>query len=90
MLSSGAFKGFADHCELHNDELPSSVDNTGYSKLIRRPSRHALHYATGVGADYNLPGVTQPVVAYGAMVDATFPSAITQRFETNLQSPLRS
>lgn len=82
-----AFKGFADHCEFHNDELPSSVDNTGYSKLIRRPSRHAST-ATAVAADYNLPGTTQPVVAYGAMVDASFPFAITQRFETNLQVSL--
>ena len=82
-----AFKGFADHCEFHNDELPSSVDNTGYSKLIRRPSRHAST-ATGVAADYSLPGVTQPVVGYGAMADASFPFAITQRFETNLQVSL--
>lgn len=82
-----AFKGFADHCEFHNDELPSSVDRTGYSKLIRRPSRHKST-ATAVAADYSLPGVTQPVVAYGAMVDAAFPFAITQRFETNLQVSL--
>lgn len=82
-----AFKGFADHCEFHNDELPSSVDNTGYSKLIRRPSRHVAK-ATGVNADYSLPDVTQPVVGYGAMVDASFPFAITQRFETNLQVSL--
>lgn len=82
-----AFKGFADHCEFHNDELPSSVDRTGYSKLIRRPSRHAST-ATAVGADFNLPDVTRPVVAYGAMVDASFPFAITQRFETNLQVSL--
>lgn len=82
-----AFKGFADHCEFHNDELPSAVDNTGYSKLIRRPSRHKTT-ASGVATDYSLPGVTQPTVGYGAMVDATFPFAITQRFETNLQVSL--
>lgn len=82
-----AFKGFADHCEFHNDELPSSVDNTGYSKLIRRPSK-VQSQATAVAADYNLPGVTQPIVAYGSMVDAAFPFAITQRFETNLQVSL--
>ena len=82
-----AFSGFADHCEFHNDELPSSVDNTGYSKLIRRPSRHATT-ASAVAQDFNLPGVTQPTVAYGAMVDASFPFAITQRFETNLEVSL--
>lgn len=82
-----AFKGFAEHLEFHNDELPSAVDNTGYSKLIRRPSRHASTM-TAVNADYSLPGVTQPTVAYGAMVDASFPFTITQRFETNLQVSL--
>lgn len=82
-----AFKGFSDHCEFHNNELPSSVDRTGYSKLIRRPSRHKSTMVD-VGGDYNLPGVDQPVVAYGAMADATFPFAITKRFETNLQVSL--
>lgn len=79
-----AFGGFADHLEFHNDELPSAVDNTGYTKMVRRPSRHASTQ-TAVGADYNLPGVAQPVVSYGSMVDASFPFAITARFETNLQ-----
>jgi len=80
-----AFAGFADHLTIRNDELPSSVDNTGYSKLIRRPSRVATT-RTSVGVDYNLPGVTQPPVGYGNMVDASFPFTVSARFEANLQT----
>ena len=79
-----AYAGFADHLEFHNDELPSAVDNTGYTKQIRRPSRH-VSTMTSVNQDYSLPGVTQPTVSYGVMQDASFTFAVTQRFETNLQ-----
>lgn len=80
-----AFAGFADHLMIRNDELPSSVDNTGYSKMIRRPSRVATT-RTSVGVDYNLPGVTQPPVGYGNMADASFPFTVSARFEANLQT----
>lgn len=79
-----AYEGFADHCEFHNDELPSAVDNTGYTKQIRRPSRHKAT-VTSVNQDYSLPGVMNPIVPYGQMVDSSFTFAITDRFETNLQ-----
>lgn len=79
-----AFEGFSDHLEFHNDELPSSVDNTGYSKLIRRPSRHKTQQIP-LDRDYNLPGNVGASINYGEMKDASFPFAIVARFETNLQ-----
>jgi hypothetical protein len=82
-----AFEGFADHATFRNDLLPGAVDNTGYTVNLRRPSRHATT-ATAVAADYSLPGVTQPVVAYGNMVDVSVPFTILQRFETDLQASI--
>ena len=79
-----AFEGFADRVTFRNDLLPSSVDNTGYSVQIRRPSRHKAT-AGAVAADYSLPGVTQPIVGYSNMTDNVLPFTVSQRFETNLQ-----
>lgn len=79
-----AYKGFADHLEFHNELLPGAVDQTGYSKQIRRPGRHATT-ATAPNPDLSLPGVTQPNVGYGVMADSSFTFAVTQRFEQNLQ-----
>lgn len=88
-----AFDGFLDHLEYHNDELPGSVDKTGYSKLIPRPSRHDSRVIDSLGGSKtgvndgqyfeDLSGNALPT--YGVMADVSFPFQLRYKVVTDLQ-----
>lgn len=91
-----AFDGFIDHLEFHNDELPSAVEKTGYSKLIPRPSRHTARVIDSLGGSKDgandkryfedLSGNALPT--YGLMADVSFPFQLRYKVVTDLQVSL--
>lgn len=84
-----ASEGFASRVTFRNDLIPGAQKNAGYGTTLRRASQ-LVATQSGVGVDYSLPGVTQPVspAAYANLKDVTLPLNVTQRFEHNIQASM--